>query len=288
MVIKIVFEKTNEVDVSLKTLTKKDFIKSLTDSITTKKAGGRLTPRDYDILRFILEQKFSSLEALYFRFFDVRKSQTDPLPKNFWTARQRLSKLRNLALIKTEKVLSTGKAHFLITPYGHKVLTTHVETVIAIQPAKSIDFSLYEHDVRVTMIRALTESKGRAKEWYSEKWLKACAIQIDGKYKFHFAKDLRPDAFFINSKGEKIALELEVSRKARSRIDQKIKLYDELLSENSRYQGEQFKVLDKVWFITTKPVVARFLKKSIETKSRDPLNYRVDFYDQIIPESARG
>jgi hypothetical protein len=139
------------------------------------------------------------------------------------------------------------------------------------------------------MIRALTESKGKCRGWYSEKWLKASPLLIDNKHKYHFAKDLRPDAFFINSKNEKIALELEVSRKARSRIEEKIRLYDDLLGENFRGSSEaQFKVLDKVWFVATKPVVARFLMKMIETRSRHPLCYRVDFYDEIIPENARG
>ena len=271
-------------------LKRKDFIQSLTDAITTKKAGGRLQSRDYEIMQFILEQKFCSLEAIYFRFFDTRKSPTDSLPNNLWTTRQRLSKLRALALIKTEKVLSSGRAHFLLTPFGHKALSTHAQDAILIRPAKGIDFSLYEHDVRITMIRSLTEAKGKAGRWYSEKWLKASPIYIGGKHKYHFAKDLRPDAFFVNSKSEKIALELEVSRKARVRIEEKIRLYDDLLEENYRPNcgPERFKVLDKVWFIATKPVVLRFLQKMIESRSRHPLCYRVDFYDDIVPEVARG
>src|ERR1019366_7548423 len=107
-------------------------------------------------------------------------------------------------------------------------------------------------------------------------------------YKYHFAKDLRPDAFFVNSKSEKIALELEVSRKARVRIEEKIRLYDDLLEERPHGSSEPFKVLDKIWFIATKPVVLRFLQKMIETRSRHPLCYRVDFYDEIVPEVARG
>lgn len=270
-------------------LTRKDFIKSLTDSVQTKSANGRLQPRDYEIMRFILEQKFCSLEAVYFRFFDQRKAPTDPLPKNLWTTRQRLAKLRHLALIKTEKVLSSGRAHFLLTGFGHKILTTAAADTISIRPTKAIDFSLYEHDVRITMIRALTEAKGKCSRWYSEKWLKAQAILIGDKHKYHFSKDLRPDAFFVNPKGEKIAFELEVARKARSRIDEKIRLYDDLLEENYRRESssERFKVIDKVWFIATKPVVARFLQKMIETRSRHPLCYRVDFYDHIVPEVAR-
>ena len=271
-------------------LTRKDFISSLTDSIVSKGAGGRIQARDYEIMRFILEQKFCSLEAIYFRFFDVRKTPSEALPKNLWTTRQRLSKLRALALIKTEKVPSSGKAQFLLTPFGWKILTTYIQETILIRPAKSIDFSLYEHDLRITMIRALTESKGKCRGWYSEKWLKASSILIDHQHKYHFSKDLRPDAFFINSKNEKIALELEVARKARSRIEEKIHLYDDLLEEghHGREMAEgRFKVLDKVWFVATKPVVARFLIKMIETRSRHPLCYRVDFYDEIIPENVR-
>jgi hypothetical protein len=268
-------------------ITKKDFITSLTDSVTRKSPHGRIQLRDYEIMRFILEQKFCSLEAIYFRFFDVRKTPTEPLPKNLWTTRQRLSKLRALAFIKTEKVPSSGRAHFLLTPFGHKILTTQLKEAILIRPAGRIDFSLYEHDVRITMIRALTESKGKCLSWYSEKWLKASPILIDEKHKYHFAKDLRPDAFFINSKTEKIALELEIARKARSRIEEKIRIYDGLLEENYNGIGNiRFKVLDKVWFITTKPVVMRFLQKMIETKSRYPMCYRVDFYDQIVPASG--
>lgn len=268
-------------------LKRKDFIQSLTDALTTKKSGGRLQPRDYEIMRFILEQKFCSLEAIYFRFFDARKTQSEPLPKNFWTTRQRLSKLRALALIKTERVLSSGKAHFLLTPFGHKVLTTHVQEAILIRPAKAIDFSLYEHDVRITTLRALTESKGKAGRWYSEKMLKAQAVPVGDGQKFHFAKDLRPDAMFINSKNERVVLELEVARKAKSRIEEKIRLYDDLLEEHYRPNCEgRFKVIDKVWFVVTKPVVGRFLTKMIE-RSRNPLCYRVDLFDDIVPEVAR-
>lgn len=282
-------------------ITKKDFLKSFTDSIVTTKAGGRLQARDFEIMRFILEQKFCSLEAIYFRFFDVRKTPSEPLPKNLWTTRQRMSKLRALGFIKTEKVLSSGRAQFLLTPFGWKILTTYSQDTIQIRPTKEIDFSMFEHDSRITMIRALTETKGKSGLWYSDKWLKSGALMIDG-HKFNFFKDLRPDAFFMNSKGQKVALELEIARKSRSRLAEKIALFDDLIEENyregqgrqddgSRFGassiGEKFRVVDKVWFIATKPVVARFLLKLIESKARNPLCFRVDSYDEIVPEIAR-
>ena len=51
-------------------------------------------------------------------------------------------------------------------------------------------------------------------------------------------------------------------------------------------RNEKYKVIDKVWFIATKLDVARLLARVVEARSKHPLNYRVDFYDEIIPEVA--
>ena len=71
-----------------------------------KGPGFRLTARDYQIFGFLLDQKFASLEALYFRFFDGRKAPTDPLPENLYVARQRLGILKRAGLLLTERVYS--------------------------------------------------------------------------------------------------------------------------------------------------------------------------------------
>ena len=270
-------------------ITLKEIRKSFRKALSTQTFETLLQERDYAIMRFILEQKFASLEAIYFRFFDVRKHLKDPLPKNFWTTRQRLSKLRKYALLRTEKVLSSGKAHFLLTPLGYKVVKDYLDESVVIKPAKSIDFSLYEHDVRVSMLRAFLERKGKANRWHSEKWLKGNVFYVK-KYGHKFSKDLRPDAIFINSKGERIALELEMSRKGSRRLEEKIRLYDELLKP---YQGLSLsssrpKILDKVWVVVTTPSVYRSYRKAIFSVSRDRLLYRIDSYKDVIPECARG
>src|ERR1035437_5652472 len=74
--------------------------------------GFRLTERDYDIFGFLLDQKFASLEALYFRFFDARPAATDPLPENLYVARQRLGILKRAGLVSTERVYSDPKSLF--------------------------------------------------------------------------------------------------------------------------------------------------------------------------------
>lgn len=42
----------------------------------------------------MLDQKFASLEQLYFRFFDARKAVSEPLPPNLHVTRQRLQVLK--------------------------------------------------------------------------------------------------------------------------------------------------------------------------------------------------
>ena len=201
-------------------LSYKELKESIKESHKTKTPKIILQPRDYEILKYILEQKFCSLEAIYFRFFDLRANESDSLPKNLWTVRQRLLKLRSCALIKTEKVLSSGKAHFLLTPLGFKAIGDYFDETIVIKPTKKIDFSLYEHDVRVLMIRSFLEKRGKAKKWFSEKWLRNNTLYI-GEHGHRFSKDLRPDAVFVNSRGERVALEFEMSRKGIRRLKKK-------------------------------------------------------------------
>ena len=92
-----------ELETSEKTKTKTELAAS------KSKLSFRLTARDIEILGFLLDQKFASLEQIYFRRFDVRKTVTEPLPKNLYVTRQRLKILRQAGLIKTEKVYSEAK-----------------------------------------------------------------------------------------------------------------------------------------------------------------------------------
>ncbi len=58
----------------------------------------RLTDRAFEVFGFLLDQKFASLEQIYFRFFDVRKAVTDPMPSGLHVTRQRLQLLRQAGL----------------------------------------------------------------------------------------------------------------------------------------------------------------------------------------------
>ena len=82
----------------------------------------RLTERDYEILHFLFDQKFASLEALYYRFFDCRKSLHELPPREFFVARQRLGLLKRGGLILTQRVYSEAKSVYLLSRLGLKAL----------------------------------------------------------------------------------------------------------------------------------------------------------------------
>ena len=257
-------------------LTKKDIIRGLKDSYTKNIKGWRLQKRDFSILSFILEQKFASLEMIYFAYFDKRKAQTDPLPNNFWTTRQRLGKLRKMGLIKTEKVPSSSKGLYLLTKLGRSVLATHSGRD-SIREATKIDFSLYSHDFKVGMIRAFLINRKKVKAWYSEKILRATSIPVTKKG-FRFNRELIPDAVFINSKDERVALELEVSRKGPQKIAAKIDLYEHFIERG---------LLDKVWLVYTRPSIGRIYRDVLRRHSEDFTLYRLDSYDRAVPNEGR-
>lgn len=259
---------------------KREILKSFAQSIKNNFLGLRLQKRDYKIFRFLLDQKFSSLEMIYLLFFNKGNPEDQILKKNLWTTRQRLSKLRKRGLVKTQKVFTRGKAHYLLTQLGFRILQGQEGEDFPVRNTHGIDFSLYEHDFRLNMIRVFLEVKKKCSFFFSEKWVRAAPLPIS-KNGFRFARDLFPDAVFINSKNERVALELEVSRKASLKVIQKIHQYERLLS--GRYGSSQ--VLDKIWVVATKKSVIKIYQQAIGRYSKDPTCYRVDHYENIIPKA---
>ena len=85
----------------------------------SKEAGNiRLTKRDEEIFRFLMDQKFATLEAIYFRFFDRRKSPSDPLPVNLFVTRQRLLLLQKFGFVSVDRVPSESEVTLSSRPQG--------------------------------------------------------------------------------------------------------------------------------------------------------------------------
>jgi len=167
----------------------------------TKTKNIILQDRDYEVLRYILEQKFLSREQVTKWFY-----------KSDDVSYKKLQKLMLSGDLKKEPVVLNSKDHFLITGLGLRALAER--GVNGIRPASSIDIRCYFHDRTVTDIRLLFEDIGLAKDWKSERILKAengsflSARQTGKKI---------PDGMFLSPAGKRIAFELELVPKENSR-----------------------------------------------------------------------
>lgn len=160
----------------------------------TKTKNIILQDRDYKVLRYILEQKFLSREQVTKWFYKTND-----------VLRNRLWELMLSGYLKKEPVALSSKDHFLIAGLGLRALAER--GVNGIRPASSIDIRCYFHDRTVTDIRLLFEDIGLAKDWKSERVLKA----ENGSLK------KVPDGVFLSPAGKRIAFELELVPKENSR-----------------------------------------------------------------------
>ncbi|MBI4404037.1 MAG: hypothetical protein HY537_07745 [Deltaproteobacteria bacterium] len=215
----------------------------------------RLTERDYALFKFLLDQKFASLEALFFKFFDSRKNLTDALPKNLAVARQRLGILKRAGMIHTEKVYSEAKSLYLLSRSGWKALRNRYPDIVWGPPVLSVDFRNYEHDVRTTLIRIALERSHKAVKWYAERRIRMQGFKVKGVYG-SLPESIVPDGIFLTAKGERIAVELEVSVRKKSRFKFKISEYEALICRDSP-------LIHKVLFVAASDAVGKDLAEII-------------------------
>ncbi len=150
-----------------------------------------LQDRDYEVMKYILEQKFLLRDQITKWFYKTQSYK-------------RLWELMLSGYLKKEDVVLDPKDHFLITGLGLRALAER--GVNGIRPASSIDIRFYFHDRTVTDLRLLFESIGLARDWKSEKVLRSelSALKV-------------PDGVFLSPAGKKIAFELEVAPKENKR-----------------------------------------------------------------------
>lgn len=199
----------NNLNSELKSVLKKPGVKNF-----------RLTDRDLDIFGFILEQKFASLEQIYFRFFDCRKSISDPLPRGLFVTRQRLQILKRNGFLKSEKVFSESKSLYLVTNKAVQILRSRRSHLADLKVISQIDFRNYDHDTKVNDCRIAIERTGKVIRWLPERKIRAQGFESE--FSWHeLPSELVPDGIFISSKGERIAFEIETTPRKKSRYEEK-------------------------------------------------------------------
>ena len=205
-----------------------------------------LQDRDYEVMKYILEQKFLSREQITNWFY---KSQG--------ISKVRLWKLMFSGYLKKEPTALSSKDHFLITGLGLRALAER--GVNGIRPASSIDIRFYSHDRTVTDMRLLFENIGLARDWKSERVLKA---EIGSLKKV-------PDGMFLSPAGKRIAFELELAPKENSRYKKILAGYQDVDRVFYVVRGEA--LFNRLrGFMTNKMLISR-----LEDIEKDPLSAEV-------------
>jgi len=231
----------------------------------------RITARDRDIFQFLLEQKFASLEAIYFRFFDRRRHAADPLPREFFVTRQRLGRLCKAGLLVTERVYTESKSLFRLALNGYHVLKQASREVPYALPVKSVDFRSFDHDLRVTYCRVALERSRRAVQWISERQIRKNGLVLRGS---KLPTNVVPDGVFLTANNQWIAFELESSNRKASRFDQKALDYHHWLSSG---------LVDHVLWVACDAAILQALKNASGYFPKFTLATYDEFSRQLFP-----
>jgi hypothetical protein len=210
----------------------------------------RLTERDLEILGFLLDQKFASLEQVYFRYFDIRKSASDALPKGLFVTRQRLQILKRAGLIQAQRVFSESRSLYLLTSSGYQVFQSKKPHDAYAKPMLTVDFRNYEHDTKVNDCRIALERTGRVMKWISERRVRMQGFESQFAFQ-DLPKEIVPDGIFVSSKGERIAFEIEASHREKRRFVAKREAYESVMG------GQSALIHRVIWAGATEPIQAQ-------------------------------
>ena len=227
-----------------------------------------------------MDQKFASIETLYFRFFDQRKGPEEALPNQFHVARQRLGVLRRAGLIHTEKVYSESKSLYLLSAVGFRYLETKKPDDAYAPPVKCVDFRSYEHDQALNYCRVAIERGGKSWKWLPERRIRMNGFSVSGVSQ-KLPASLVPDGIFMSSKGERVAFEFEASHRKKSRYEWKI-------SEYQKVMGGVEPLLHQVLFVAGTPRIYLDLKSVLAGKKGFLLETYTYFLGKLFPSQEES
>lgn len=183
-----------------------------------------ITPRDLEVLCFVCEMKFASLEDLYSKFFKVLRSGQES--KSNWYARERIMQLVKHNFLSRVFSFSERTSYFVGTSKAYLSILKQCPERIPTRPLSRIDQNTFHHDKTLIKVRLQLESLGVVKSWISDRQL----FQYP-ELCLNFGEGNQPDAIYVNQEGERVALELEMTRKSKRRYTDKVRNYAYLLRE---------------------------------------------------------
>jgi Fe2+ or Zn2+ uptake regulation protein len=118
----------------------------------------KLTNRDLEILKFVLEMKFVSIEDVYHRFFKVKKN--GELSKSDWWTRDRVYQLQKHGFLRKLSFYTEARWFYVATEKAYNLLLGKYTGLHFCDPTRKIDIHTFHHDWLVTKCRIELESRG--------------------------------------------------------------------------------------------------------------------------------
>lgn len=231
-----------------------DFKDLLSGNPKTKKSRGIiLSERDLSILLFLLDMKFASIKDIFEKFFSVTL-EGEVAKSNVWTI-GRLQQLEKAGLIKSVHSFSDRRKYFMATVKAYRVVSERMDLDLISKPLNTIDLNTFEHDKAVLESRIILENKRAATCWISDRQLRSSAELAGG-----LTAKYIPDGIYTNIENVRVAIEIEIAIKSRSRYQDKIKKYLQVM----RSQNVKHKTFDRVLYICDRERTVEYLRK--ETK----------------------
>ena len=222
------------------------------ESKRTKFRNTFLTERDCEVIEFIIEMKFASVVEVYDRFFKVTLSDENS-KSNLW-ARKRLMQLKQGGFLRANRTPNERETYYSATYKAYYALSNIYPDKSICKPVGGFDHRTFKHDQLVLKCRLDLERQQNITNWISDRRLKASAELSGGLTALQV-----PDAIYSTADGEKVAFEMEISRKEKSRYSSKVTKYVSLVR-----QAENKRKFGKVLFVCTQDAVKDLLVK--ETK----------------------
>lgn len=211
------------------------------------RSGFKITGRDVEICKFILEMKFSTVEEIHKRFFKLTLLGTTSA--GIRVAQSRLMILEYRGLLVSKNYFHNKRKIYFPTIKALKLVSTLRPASLLPFPIKNVDIRTFEHDYLLLKLRILLEERFGARDWISDKLLREfpelCADLDESQI---------PDAIYVNPEGEKIAFELEISLKGLAKYREKIRRYVNIIRQEPGKRP-----FDKVYFVCAKDIVKKHL-----------------------------
>lgn len=207
-----------------------------------------LSDRDFEVLEFILDMKFASLDEVCEKFF--KGSPADQNVVGYWYAKKRLAQLEQAGFLKSTKQHSESRRLYFVKMKAYMVLKNLYPEKNLPRPTESIDGRTVAHDYLLLRLRLELEKKHQAYSWISDRSLKMQTGILS-----QLSETYSPDGIYKPIDGPAVAFELEISLKAKSRYQDKIKRYVQWIREH-RNDPTAFK---KVHYVTTNESVKKHL-----------------------------